>query len=459
MSKIKRLFSTYTRSILTLALALSALSLKAEVDPKVGFKLFKDNCKRCHYATDQKFTGPGLAGSRARWNNDEAKLIQWVKNSSSLIKAGDAYAVKLYNEFGQQQMPAFGLSDDEIRSIFAYIDDPAAAGDVPPAKEEAKKGEDGKPAKKDNTTLILLLIGAAVVLFVVARALSGVTRAMDNVKREREGGEILPERKPFDFFVNLRNWISGHKKISAVIGLLIVGWVSLQAFWSLNDIGVHTNYQPKQEIAFSHKIHAGQNGIQCQYCHIGVAESRHASIPSTNVCMNCHKGVSEGSVTGKSEIVKIYASIGWNPVDLKYFPEGTSKTEIEKKLAEHLGDDADAFKVAKKFVNKPIEWVQVYNLPDHAYFNHSQHVVVGKVECKTCHGEVEKMDEISQFTPLTMGWCINCHRETKVQYADNKYYERLHDYYKQHYGEYEMQKGQPFTVEKIGGLECSKCHY
>jgi hypothetical protein len=201
--------------------------------------------------------------------------------------------------------------------------------------------------------------------------------------------------------------------------LFVVGWNAL------SGIGVYEGYQPEQPIKFSHKIHAGENKINCQYCHTGVEKSRHANIPSANVCMNCHKYIQEGPTTGKGEIAKIYAALDYNPEKGTYGPNP-----------------------------KPIKWVRIHNLPDLAYFNHSQHVKVGGVECKECHGPIETMDVVQQFSPLTMGWCINCHRETEVK-ADstNLYYTDLKAKFNA------VHPGEKFTVEQIGGLECGKCHY
>ena len=103
----------------------------------------------------------------------------------------------------------------------------------------------------------------------------------------------------------------------------------------------------------------------------------------------------------------------------------------------------------------PIEWKRIHNLPDHVYFNHAQHVSVGKLECQQCHGEVEAMDVLAQHSPLSMGWCINCHRETEVQFKGNEYYASYAKYHEQ------LASGdkEKVTVEDIGGLECQKCHY
>ena len=158
------------------------------------------------------------------------------------------------------------------------------------------------------------------------------------------------------------------------------------------QFGVQQGYQPTQPIAFSHEIHAGQYEIECQYCHTGVMISKSANIPSANICMNCHTAIK----TESKEIAKIYKAIDYDPETGEY------------------GDNV-----------KPIEWVRVHNLPDLAYFNHSQHVNVGEIECQTCHGPIEEMAVVKQWSTLTMGWCINCHRETKVNAKGNAYYDQL----------------------------------
>ena len=190
-------------------------------------------------------------------------------------------------------------------------------------------------------------------------------------------------------------------------------------------LGVYEGYQPAQPIKFSHKLHAGDNGISCVYCHSGATKSRHANIPSANVCMNCHKAVKKGPKYGEKEIAKIYAALDYDPKTQKYGPD-----------------------------QKPIQWVRVHNLPDLAYFNHAQHYNVGGIECQTCHGPVEEMEELYQHAELTMGWCIDCHRNTEVNVEGNEYYTALHEEFKEKHGADAL-----FTVEEIGGLECARCHY
>ena len=177
----------------------------------------------------------------------------------------------------------------------------------------------------------------------------------------------------------------------------------------LYTVGIQQNYQPAQPIAFSHKIHAGQYEIDCNYCHTGVNISKSANIPSVNICMNCHNAIE------------------------------TDKPEIQKILTAYEE-------------NKPIEWVRVHNLPDLSYFNHAQHVKVGGIECETCHGPIKEMDVVYQYSELTMGWCINCHRETEVNSKGNEYYDKL-------VALHGKNSKNPLKVQDIGGLECSKCHY
>ena len=205
-------------------------------------------------------------------------------------------------------------------------------------------------------------------------------------------------------------------------------WNSLFRIGVYYDYKTDKGYKPEQPIKFSHKIHAGDNAIACQYCHNSVEKSRHAGIPTVNICMNCHQGISSGAITGEKEIAKIYAAAGF---DVK-----SGKTDESK--------------------SNPIKWVKVHNLPDHVYFNHSQHVVVGKIECAKCHGNLKEMTVAEQKVPLTMKWCIECHLKTEVAMDGNPYYEKLHAALKEQYKDQHLKK---FTVAQMGGIECAKCHY
>lgn len=202
--------------------------------------------------------------------------------------------------------------------------------------------------------------------------------------------------------------------IICIITVLIVIFIS--TFRAASHLGVQQGYTPEQPINFSHKTHTGTYTIACQYCHTGTEKSKHAGYPSVSTCMNCHKGIRKGSLYGDSEIKKIHESYN---------------------------------------SNLPISWVKVHNLPDHVYFNHAQHVAVGKLDCNSCHGDVKEMEVIEQKSPLTMSWCMDCHKNQKVEFDNNKYYDDykvLHD---------KLKNGiiKQVTVTDIGGLDCQKCHY
>jgi hypothetical protein len=268
-----------------------------------------------------------------------------------------------------------------------------------------------------------------------------------------------------------------------VIGFVIFALVVLGGYTTVNNaimLGRQQGYQPEQPIKFSHATHSGLQKIDCQYCHDGARRSKHSVIPAANTCMNCHKAIKVGSQYGTAELTKIYASVGYDPSTDKYIENyaNMSEAEIEKIYKKWIADtqvssggSVDEAKIQSEWdgivsaltnpesgdkkVYGPIEWVRLHNLPDHAYFNHAQHVTVGKVACQSCHGPVEEMEVVYQYSPLSMGWCVNCHRETEVKFADNEYYKSYQVYHKQ------IQDGEraKVTVEDIGGLECQKCHY
>ena len=390
-----------------------------------GEAIFKANCSSCH-KPDKKVVGPALKGAREAWverTGDTEALIAWVQNSQDYLKnSGDSYAKKLYEEYNQSVMTAMPLSADEIMAVFDYIDAYES-----PVAQAADTGdmttEGGGAAESSDPTAWLLII--VVILFIVFRVLWSVSKNLERVKSKQTGDEV----EDIDFLAALGHYFKKNQALTVIIVVLIAAYIAILGWDWLNGIGVYQSYQPTQPIWFSHKIHAGQNGINCVYCHNSVEKSKSAGIPSVNICMNCHMGVQEGKVSGTKEIAKIYDAIGWDPDKGRYI-EG--------------------------YEQKPIEWVRIHNLQDFVYFNHSQHVVVGKQECQTCHGPIEEMDEVYQYSELTMGWCINCHRETDVTMDDNGYYERIHDDLVEKHKE---EGKETFKVEDIGGLECVKCHY
>lgn len=385
-----------------------------------GKALFSANCASCH-AIDKKLTGPALMGVEDRWPN-KANLHAWIRNNQAFLKTGDKYANDLYNEYNKTAMNLFpNLTDAEIDAILKYIKDwkPAAAAVQP--------GANGATADDKDSSLLFGIL--TLVLAVVAFTLMQVNSNLKKLSDDKEG---VPAPEPVPFWKN-----KAYIAFVTVILFLVGGYYTTKGAIGL---GRNKNYQPEQPIYYSHKVHAGINQINCQYCHIGVYQGKQATIPSVNVCMNCHMAINEY----KGE--KIYTEEG-NEVN------GTAEIQKLYKKAHYTpGQPWDATQA------EPIEWVRIHNLPDHVYFNHAQHVNAGKVQCQTCHGEITKMDEVKQFTDLSMGWCINCHRETKVQFKENGFYsiyEKYHEDLKN--GKIDSTKG--ITVEKIGGTECQKCHY
>lgn len=411
------------------ALALSVfMVVAASANAQDGAKLFKQNCAACH-KLDKKAIGPALAGVEDRWESKE-NLIAWIKDSQGYLKANpsDAYASDLFESFNKSIMPPQALADDQINAILGYIANPPVVVGDPAPKGPSPDAAPGK----DYTTYWLLAF--MVVFLIVLKVLMDVKKSVKQVLLDVKGEEYMNEKlgEPNDLEWTAKQkrqyWMAKNRGLVVTICIAAMLSVTYGAWDSLMGIGVYNGYAPEQPIKFSHKIHAGDNAINCVYCHSSAEKGKVSGIPSANVCMNCHKGISEGSLYGTEEIQKIYDAVGWDPDEMAY-----TKPE------------------------QPIKWIRIHNLPDHVYFNHSQHVVVGKVECQTCHGEVETFEyPMKQFAPLTMGWCINCHRETEVKMNGNAYYDELHKELVEKYKDQGLEK---FTVSQIGGLECAKCHY
>ncbi|MDQ3190775.1 MAG: c-type cytochrome [Bacteroidota bacterium] len=414
--------------VLTICLVFfTALGVETSFAQPDGQKLFKNNCSSCHKITDSKLIGPGLKGVQDRWP-DKDKLYSWIRNSPEFLKTGDAYANKLFEEYNKSPMQPFpNLKDEEIDAILGYIANPPVD-----LKDPKQPLPDGDPVTSPTQTILTLFV-IAVILIILLLILGGVKKSLNKVVGEKLN---LPEAPELTFLQSVKAWINRNSKLTAIIIILLVIGGMKDGWDALLDIGVYQGYAPEQPIKFSHRIHAGDNAIACVYCHSAAEESRHAGIPSANVCMNCHKGIEVGTETGSEEIAKIYKALDYDPATLTY---GTNTT--------------------------PIKWIRVHNLPDLAYFNHSQHVNVAGLECQTCHGPVEKMEIVEQHAPLTMGWCINCHRDTEVKTIGNEYYDEFH---KRLVDASATNKANPgsvrsddlrLTVDKIGGLECAKCHY
>lgn len=423
-----RMFNFSIKSLLGLAMMLVLFS--AQVKAEDGAKLFKQNCAVCHAShTDQKLTGPGLKGVFDRAPKGDW-LKNWILNSEKVIKSGDAYANKIFNDNGKAAMTVFEgqISPEGVDAIIAFLKAPAPVVGGP----KGPKGPEGPVAEvKPGIEPMYFILGLVVILAIMITVFRSVRTSLQNAANRSEG---KPENPDMTFYEEVKGWISGHRRLVGVF-CIVLGFMGMKSCWdACYDISVYYDwktqkgYHPDQPIKFSHKIHAGDNEIACQYCHFSVEKSRHSGIPTVNICMNCHKGIQEGPTTGKTEIAKIYAAAGYDPSTGKY-------------------DQSKA---------NPLKWIKVHNLPDHVYFSHQQHVVVGKQDCANCHGDVKAMTTIEQKNPLTMKWCIDCHRKTEVAMEGNPYYDRLHKALKEKYkGQYDVK----FTVEKIGGLECTKCHY
>ena len=394
-------------------------------DAVTGKALFNANCAACH-KLDAKATGPALRGVAGR--HEREWLYKWIRNSSEMIKSGDAYSVKIFEEYNKSAMTAFPqLSNTDIDNILAYTSEVKATA-VMPAGAAAPPGnttaamEGGISNNMILSALAIIMLILIVMLVLVNRVLSKIAK---NNGIEVEAKEpTIPIWKAF-----ARNQFLVF--VTSVFLILAAGYY-MYAFFM--QVGIDQNYQPLQPIHYSHRIHAGSNEIDCKYCHSATRVSKNGGIPSLNICMNCHKNigeVAESTATPEyskafydGEIQKLYNAVGWDQADQKYTG-----------------------------VTKPVKWVRIHNLPDFAYFNHSQHVTVAGIECQTCHGPVQEYELMKQFAPLTMGWCINCHRKTDVKMEGNAYYTKIHDELSKRYGVDKL------TAAQMGGLECGKCHY
>ncbi len=411
---------------IALFLFFASFSLGAqEADVQAGKKLFNANCAACH-KLNKKAVGPALKGVSAKY--DREWLYSWIKNSAAMIKDGDPQAVAVWEEYNKVAMNAFPLlSNTDIDNILAYTDytPPAVVATAETQQVVAPAAGSGSNNNLILAALALVFVMLVVMLLLVQRTLKRIAIA--------SGVDVAPPAKvqrPPIWQVIVKNQF--------LIFIMVVGFLLSSAYFVygyLMQIGIDQGYAPVQPIHYSHKIHSGANQIECKYCHSSARVSKHSGIPSLNVCMNCHKNIAEYN--------------GEEDLDNGYTKEFYTK-EI-KKLYKAVGWDED--QQAYTGDSQPVKWVRIHNLPDFVYFNHAQHVQVGGVQCQTCHGPVEEMEIMYQHSSLTMGWCINCHRETNVKVEDNEYYAKIHEELSKKYGVEKL------TVAQMGGLECGKCHY
>ena len=407
----------FLTSLILILFSLSTFAQEISKDAaviKVGEDLFNGNCKSCH-RVKQKLVGPALAGVY-----DRAPSIGWIKswirNSAKVVASGEPYAVALYNEYNKSQMTAFNsYTDDQIMSILAYVKAEADKPDAPVGPQVTADGGGAATGTSISSTYLnAIVIGMVLILvllvIILALIISALKKYLDQKELSDEEKEVVHSPITVTTFFQSKGFIF-------VVVFLVASISFKTVIDGLYTVGIQQGYQPKQPIAFSHKLHAGAYEINCKYCHTGVMKGKQANIPSPNICMNCHTQIKQDS----PEIQKIYAAIGY-----------------DVKTASYTGKQ------------KPIEWVRIHNLPDLAYFNHAQHVNVGQIECQTCHGPIQEMEVVKQYSLLTMGWCVDCHRKTDVNTKGNAYYDKLIELHN---------SKKAMKVEDIGGLECAKCHY
>ena len=394
-----------------------------EPDIQKGKSLFNSQCAACH-KLNRKLVGPALKGVSAKY--DKEWLYTWIKNSAAMIKSGDEQAVAIYEEYNKVAMNAFpNLSNDDIDNILAYTDYVPPKPTPPPGTTVAQTSSSDSTSDIILILLSFVLLVLVILLYLINKTLKSLVAQNTIFADPKDNKKGIPIWKAFakNQFLVL---------VSVVMILLSSAYF---AYGYMLQVGVDQGYMPIQPIHYSHKIHAGANQIECQYCHSSAKKSKHSGIPSLNVCMNCHENIAdyngeedlEKGYTKEfytNEIKKLYKAVGWDENTQSY----TGDTE-------------------------PVKWVRIHNLPDFVYFNHAQHVTVAGVDCQKCHGPVEEMEILYQYSPLTMGWCINCHRETNIKVKDNEYYTKIHEELSKKYGVEEL------TAAQMGGLECGKCHY
>ena len=413
MPHLKQIISQ--RRFIFLSLLLSVFFFNTAAYAGVdGAKIFSDNCARCH-VLGKISTGPNLQNVYSRWQ-DTTKLYDWVHNPQAILNSGDKHTNDLYKQFGTVMQGFPSLTNEEITAVLHYVDawKPAAGGGGNQPVTESKE---------TNPTIYVILVFA---LLLIAIVLARVVRHLDHLVRQKYD-EVEHHKLPW--------W--RRKSYRPVIVLLILVafcWLSYAMYDSASELGRQQGYEPEQPIAFSHKIHAGVQKIDCRYCHVGAERGKTAVIPSLSICMNCHYNIQSfsGNTPGydptkyTAEIQKIYHYAGFNPETNKYDKPAT-----------------------------PVKWIKIHNLPDHVYFNHSQHVKVAGLECQTCHGPIETMDVVKQQENLSMGWCVNCHRNTSVHFTDNDFYKPYEELHRK------LESGEIKDVKAadIGATDCQRCHY
>jgi mono/diheme cytochrome c family protein len=424
MRSFSFILKQFSRSVLLIAgFAFLVSSAHAQADAAKGEALFKANCTACH-KIEVQVVGPAL-GPTITDEKDDKFLVKWIQNNQALMASGDQKAKGVYNKYNQAAMTVFTqLSEADVMNIITY----ARTEWANIQKHKDNPVNPTPVATGPSTLLVFSLIGIILLAFVIIIVLNKVTSTLERLLLKNKGlfVEEVVVAPSVDRVAQVKKLLKNKKFVFFIllVGTLALGSWTWESLWNTN---VHTGYQPVQPIKYSHELHAGIMKIECQYCHSGAYKSKNASIPSLNICMNCHKVIDRGlnAKEPSVEIKKIYDALGYDPSTQKY---DTTKAH-------------------------PIQWIRIHNLPDLAYFNHSQHTKVGNLKCQTCHGPIQEMKEVYQYSPLTMKWCIQCHKRTNVDFKGNAYYTNLEQVHKL------LSENKKVTAAMMGGIECGKCHY
>jgi mono/diheme cytochrome c family protein len=431
-----------------------------------GQSLFNANCASCHKVTDEVLAAPGLAGVSDRWGTSDEMLLMWIQNPQEAAESGDPYIKSLVERYVGTYgwMTGQAVSADDVTDIMAYVANPPNI-EVAIDNSEACPTVDNDVEEATDKSSMLWFLVLFVLFLIIALSASGVRRSLTDLLAEKEGEEHLPDSS---YVQRLKLWVWNNLVFVSLIGVFFLAYGVTIGYQALMGIGVYEGYSPDQPIKFIHSVHVCENEIDCKYCHNSAYDSKHAGIPSTNVCMNCHKAVKKGKRTGEEEIAKIYDAIGFDPATGTYMDgEGNNGHPLPQ-----LSYEAE-----------PIKWNKVHNLPDHVFFSHQQHVTVGGLQCQNCHGDVatysvgriapvEEINTLVDQFPgliqlskptLTMGWCVECHNKAEIDVASSGYYNEMHDRLKHSLrGNEELRRyleDDKITVRELGGWECSKCHY
>ena len=431
-----------------------------------GQSLFNANCASCHKVTSEVLAAPGLAGVSERWGTTDEMLLLWVQDPQGAAESGDPYIISLVERYVGTYgwMTGQAVSMGDLRDIMAYVSNPPDVEAIVDNSEACPTDEFLQEADSDYSSMLWFLV-LLILFLVIALSASGVKRALTDIIAEKKGQELLEDSS---YLLRFKSWAWNNLVFVSLICVFCIAYGVSVGYGALMGIGVYEGYSPDQPIKFSHSIHACENEIDCNYCHSSANNSKHSGIPSTNVCMNCHKAVKEGKQTGTEEIAKIYEAIGFDAETGTYLD----------------GEGNNGYSEAQEsYKSEPIKWNKVHTLPDHVYFSHEQHVNVGKLQCQNCHGDVasfsvgriapvEEINGLIDAYPgliqlskptLTMGWCLECHNKADVDMASSGYYTEMHErLMTSERGNEELRRyleDDKITVRELGGWECSKCHY